>query len=63
MAQAFANCVNHHDGDANVVRLSEISILGNSYFAFAEINSVKIADVLENWLVEKGLKYIIMVEK
>jgi|GEM_PF-6336189 len=28
----------------------------NRHFAFAEANSVKIAEVLENWLVEKGLK-------
>ena len=53
MAQAFANCVNRHGGDASVVCLPEIGIRGNSHFAFAEANNVEIADVLENWLVEK----------
>lgn len=28
----------------------------NRHFTFAEANNVEIADVLENWLVEKGLK-------
>ena len=55
MAQAFADCVNRHGGDASVVRLPEIGIRGNSHFAFAEANNVEIADVLENWLKEKGL--------
>lgn len=56
MAQAFADCVNRHGGDASVVRLPEIGIRGNSHFAFAEANNVEIANVLENWLAEKGLK-------
>ena len=56
MAQAFADCVNRHGGNASVVRLPDIGIRGNSHFAFAEANNVEIADVLENWLAEKGLK-------
>ena len=56
MAQAFADCINRHSGDASVVCLPDIGIRGNSHFAFAEANNVEIADVLENWLAEKGLK-------
>ena len=56
MAQAFADCVNRHGGDASVVQLPDIGIRGNSHFAFAEANNVEIADVLESWLEEKGLK-------
>ena len=56
MAQAFADCVNRHGGDASVVQLPDIGIRGNSHFAFIEANNVEIADVLENWLEEKGLK-------
>ena len=55
MAHAFAECVNNHGGDASVIRLPEIGIRGNSHFAFAEMNNVAIADLLENWLEEKGL--------
>lgn len=56
MAQAFADCVNRHGGDASVVRLPDIGIRGKSHFAFIEANNMEIADVLENWLEEKGLK-------
>ena len=56
MEQAFTDCVNRHGGEASVVCLPEIGIRGNSHFAFAEANNVKIANVLENWLVEKELK-------
>lgn len=56
MAQAFADCVNRHGGDASVVQLPDIGIRGNSHFAFIEANNVEIADVLESWLEEKGLK-------
>ena len=56
MAQAFTDCVNRHGGEASVVCLPEIGIHGNSHFAFAEANNVEIADVLANWLEEKGLK-------
>lgn len=56
MAQAFADCVNRHGGDASVAWFHDIDIYSNSHFAFAEANNVEIADMLENWLVEKGLK-------
>ena len=56
MTQTFADCVNRHGGDASVVRLPDIDIRGNSHFAFTEANNVEIADVLANWLEEKGLK-------
>lgn len=56
MAKAFAECVNRHGGDASVVVLPEQGIYGNSHFAFAEKNNLQIADLMERWLVEKGLK-------
>ena len=33
MAQAFADCVNRHGGDASVVRFHDIDIHSNSHFA------------------------------
>lgn len=56
VARAFAACVNRHGGDAMVVELPELGIHGNSHFLFAEKNNVQIADVLDAWLQEKGLK-------
>lgn len=36
MADLFAAVVNHHGGDAKVIRLPDIGIRGNSHFPFAE---------------------------
>lgn len=55
VAQAFAECVNKHGGDAKVVVLPEVGIYGNSHFAFAEKNNVELADMLATWMDEKGL--------
>ncbi len=56
VAKAWAKVVNEHGGDATVVQLPEKQIYGNSHFLFAEKNNVQIADLLEEWLIEKGLK-------
>lgn len=55
VARAFAECVNKHGGDAQVVVLPEIGIHGNSHFMFAEQNNEQLADLLEEWLKAKGL--------
>ena len=55
MAQLFAECINRHGGDAMVVHLPEQGIKGNSHFLFAEKNNVQLADLLSDWLKEKGL--------
>lgn len=56
VAKTWSQVVNQHGGDATVVQLPEKHIYGNSHFLFAEKNNVQIADVLEDWLMEKGLK-------
>ena len=55
MARMFADCINRHGGDATVVHLPELGISGNSHFLFAERNNVRLADLLSEWLAEKGL--------
>lgn len=55
MAQLFAECINRHGGDATVIHLPEQGIKGNSHFLFAEKNNVQLADLLSDWLKEKGL--------
>lgn len=55
MARLFAECINRHGGDVTVVHLPEQGIKGNSHFLFAEKNNVQLADLLSDWLKEKGL--------
>lgn len=55
MAQKFAAAVNRHGGDCTVIHLPEIGVTGNTHFPFSDLNNVQIADLMENWLHEKGL--------
>lgn len=55
MARLWRDAVNKRGGDVTVVHLPEIGILGNTHFAFSDLNNVHIADLLSQWLNEKGL--------
>jgi hypothetical protein len=55
MARLWMDAVNRHGGDVTVLHLPEIGIKGNTHFPFSDLNNVKIADLMSEWLKEKGL--------
>lgn len=55
MARVWAAAINKHGGDAKVVHLPEVGINGNTHFPFSDLNNNQIADLLSDWLKEKGL--------
>ena len=55
MAKLWRDVVNRHGGDVTVVHLPEIGIKGNTHFPFSDLNNTEIADLMSNWLSEKGL--------
>ncbi|WP_062180166.1 alpha/beta hydrolase [Dysgonomonas macrotermitis] len=55
MARLWRDAVNKYGGDVTVIHLPEIGIHGNTHFPFSDLNNIKIADLLSNWLKEKGL--------
>lgn len=55
MAKLWAEAVNRHGGDVTVIHLPEAGLKGNTHFPFSDINNVEIADLLSQWLKEKGL--------
>ena len=55
MAKIWAAKINEHGGDAKVVHLPEIGIYGNTHFMFSDLNNVQIADLMSQFLKEKGL--------
>jgi len=57
MARLWCAAVNRNGGDATVVHLPEIGIKGNTHFPFSDLNNIEIADLMENWLAEKGLVF------
>ena len=54
-AQQMAERINARGGDAKVLSLPDIGIKGNTHAAFADLNNLEIAKILENFLHEKGL--------
>jgi len=55
MARLWRDAVNKYGGDVTVVHLPEIGIKGNTHFPFSDLNNVEIADLMSEWLNEKGL--------
>jgi pimeloyl-ACP methyl ester carboxylesterase len=55
MARLWAAVINKHGGDAKVVHLPKIGIKGNTHFMMSDLNNVQVADLMADWLKEKGL--------
>ncbi len=55
MAKLWKDAVNGHGGDVTLVHLPEIGIKGNTHFPFSDLNNIEIADLMSEWLKEKGL--------
>ena len=55
MAKLWAETVNRHGGDVTVVHLPEAGLKGNTHFPFSDRNNVEIANLLSQWLREKGV--------
>jgi hypothetical protein len=55
MAALFVDAVNHHGGDAQLLKLPEIGVFGNTHFVFSDLNNVQIADLMSKYLRQKGL--------
>ena len=55
MAKLWAEAINRHGGDAEVVYLPDLNIRGNTHFMFADLNNKDIVNLMEAWLKEKSL--------
>lgn len=55
MAKLFVETINKYGGDAKVVHLPEIGIKGNTHFPMSDLNNKEIAQLMSDWLTEKGL--------
>ena len=54
-AQAFVEKVNARGGDAEVLRLPDVGVTGNTHFPFSDLNNLEVAELLSGYLNEKGL--------
>jgi hypothetical protein len=55
MARLWAEAVNRRGGDVTVVHLPELGIRGNTHFPFSDTNNIEVAELMANFLEEKGL--------
>jgi dipeptidyl aminopeptidase/acylaminoacyl peptidase len=51
----FAEAVNNHGGDAEVVVLPEIGVFGNTHYVYADTNVNQVFALVSDWLKERGL--------
>ena len=54
-AQQLVDTINHHGGNATLLHLPTIGIRGNTHFAFTDLNNVRIADLMSEYLKSQGL--------
>lgn len=54
-ADRFVETINRQGGDAQVLRLPEVGLIGNTHFPFSDLNNVQVADRLSTYLNDKGL--------
>lgn len=57
MARKWRDVVNQQGGDVTLLHLPEMGIKGNTHFPFSDLNNVQIADLVSEFLAEKGLDY------
>ena len=55
MAKKWKDTVNKYGEDVTLVHFPEIGIKGNTHLPMSDLNNVEIADLMTNWLKEKGL--------
>lgn len=55
LAKQWAEVVNKHGGNVQVVHLPEVGIKGNTHFMMQDLNNVEVAEYLLGWLKAKGL--------
>jgi pimeloyl-ACP methyl ester carboxylesterase len=55
MARKWAATVNKYGGDATVIHLPQIGIKGNTHFLMSDLNNVEIANLISEFLKQKGL--------
>jgi hypothetical protein len=55
MARLFVKAINDHGGNATLVHLPDIGVYGNTHFVMSDLNNLKIADLLSEYLKQKRL--------
>ena len=55
LMRQWAKMLNDLGGDVTVVHLPEVGLHGNTHFPMSDLNNVEVAELMYDWLREKGL--------
>jgi hypothetical protein len=55
LGKLMRDAINRYGGDAQIHHLPEMGLHGNTHFSFADLNNLKVADILSAWLKKKKL--------
>ncbi|WDA70055.1 alpha/beta hydrolase [Lactococcus lactis] len=55
MADHFVAAINRHGGQAELLRLPDLGLKGNTHFMFQDLNNQEVAGVIDNWLKKHNL--------
>lgn len=55
LARKWEQVMKKYGGDVKVVCLPDIGVKGNTHFLMADLNNREVADIMAQWLKEKGL--------
>jgi hypothetical protein len=55
MSALFVAAVNRHGGNATLLHLPDVGVYGNTHFPMSDLNNVRVADLLSQYLHEKKL--------
>ena len=55
MARLWRDAVNRRGGDVTLVELPKLGVRGNTHFPMSDLNNLQIADLLSQFLAQKGL--------
>ena len=55
LVRQFVEALNRRGGEATLLHLPDVGVYGNTHFAFSDLNNLQIADLLSQYLHEKGL--------
>ena len=54
-AEAFVETLEAHGGDIEILRLPDAGLSGNTHFPFSDLNNLEVANLLSDYLNNKGL--------
>jgi hypothetical protein len=55
MARRFVAAIKAHGGDAELLHLPSVGVRGNTHFPFSDLNNLRVADLLSDYLKRKQL--------